>query len=252
MGLADKDHISELSDSSAIKICYKGRPECVCTHCAVRFISICAALDQDELEELEAMSQSASFPPKAGLFSQDEPVISLFSITEGVVRLYKLLPDGRRQIVGFALPGDFLGSSLPARFGVSADAVTSVVACRFSRQGFSTYIDDKPRLLKKLHEFASNELTLAQEQIVLLGRRSAEERIAAFLISLRDRMRRVGHVSVTLSLPMSRQDIADFLGLTIETVSRTFTKLAKDKRILIVPDGVRLTDPDRLEQLATG
>lgn len=106
--------------------------------------------------------------------------------------------------------------------------------------------------MKKLHEFASHELTLAQDQIVLLGRRSAEERIAAFLISLRDRMRRVGHVSITLPLPMSRQDIADFLGLTIETVSRTFTKLSKDKRILIVPDGVRLIDTERLEKLAMG
>ncbi len=244
--------MADFSDAQPVKICLKGRSDCVCSACAVRFISICAALDQDELQEIEALSQTASFSPKANLFTQDEPVVNVFSITEGVVRLYKLLPDGRRQIVGFALPGDFLGLSLPDRFGVCADAVTPIVACKFSRQGFINYIDSKPRLLKKLHEFASHELTLAQDQIVLLGRRSAEERIAAFWISLRDRMRRVGHVSITLPLPMSRQDIADFLGLTIETVSRTFTKLSKDKRILIVPDGVRLIDTSRLEKLAMG
>jgi CRP/FNR family transcriptional regulator, anaerobic regulatory protein len=130
--------------------------------------------------------------------------------------------------------------------------VTETVACRFSRKNFTVFVDEKPHLLRRLHEFASHELSLAQDQMVLLGRRSAEERVAAFLIGLRDRFARIGQVSVTLPLPMSRQDIADFLGLTIETVSRTFTKLSKDKAILVVPDGVRLVQPERLEALAAG
>jgi CRP/FNR family transcriptional regulator len=232
--------------------CHDGGSPLHCADCKVRRISVCAALDSKELAEFEALSHPTCYPGKATLFSQDEPADAVFNITEGVVRLYKLLPDGRRQIVGFALAGDFLGLALLDRYGVSADAVTDTKICRFSRKAFTSYVDTKPHLLRRLHEFASHELSLAQDQMVLLGRRSAEERIAAFLVSLRERFARIGQSSVTLPLPMSRQDIADFLGLTIETVSRTFTKLAKDKTILVVPDGVRLTNVKRLETLASG
>ena len=85
---------------------------------------------------------------------------------------------------------------------------------------------------------------------MLLGRRTAEEKVVSFLLQMRDRWAKLGRPSVTVPLPMSRQDIADFLGLTIETVSRTFTKLTKDKSIVIVPDGVRLMSLDQLEALA--
>jgi CRP/FNR family transcriptional regulator len=223
-----------------------------CTDCKVRQLSICAVLEQSELDELAALSHSTLFPAKTTLFTQDEPADAVFNITEGVVRLYRLLPDGRRQIVGFALPGDFLGLALLDRYGVSADTVTETRACRFDRKVFAAYLDSKPHFLRRLHEFTSHELSLAQEQMVLLGRRSAEERLAVFIMSLLKRFRRVGHTSVTLPLPMSRQDIADFLGLTIETVSRTFTKLAKNHTIVVVPDGVRLMDQERLEALAAG
>ena len=107
----------------------------------------------------------------------------------------------------------------------------------------------KPHLLRRLHEFATHELTLAQDQMMQLGRRTAEEKLVTFPAT-RDRWAKLGPVSVTVRLPMSRQDIADFLGLTIETVSRTFTKLVKDKTILIVPDGVRLMNLERMAALA--
>lgn len=231
-------------------------PECAhgrsCRSCSVRLISVCGALADEELLDLEALSQPVQFAAKDSLFAQGEPATNVFNITSGVVRLYKLLPDGRRQIVGFALAGDFLGLALVERYGVCAEAVTEVSACRFSRLAFTHYIDAKPHLLRRLHEFASHELSLAQDQMVLLGRRSAEERLAAFLVGMRDRLGRLGHHSVTVPLPMSRQDIADFLGLTIETVSRTITKMAKSRTLLVVPDGIRLLDARRLEALSVG
>lgn len=223
-----------------------------CSDCKVRQLSICAVLAEDELNELASLSHSSRIAAKTTLFTQDEPANAVFNITEGVVRLYRLLPDGRRQIVGFALPGDFLGLALLDRYGVSADAVTDVRACRVDRKIFTAYLDCKPHFLRRLHEFTSHELSLAQEQMVLLGRRSAEERLAVFLVGLLKRLTRIGQGSITLPLPMSRQDIADFLGLTIETVSRTFTKLAKNRTIVVVPDGVRLMDLERLETLAAG
>jgi len=221
-----------------------------CAGCKVRLISVCAALEPDELLTLEQMAQQAHFPARGTLFLQGEEADSVYNITQGVARLYKLLHDGRRQIVGFALPGDFLGLAMRERYGFSADAVEPIVACRFARTSYSALVDEKPHLLRRLHEFATHELTLAQDQMMLLGRRTAEEKVVSFLLHMRDRWTKLGRPSVTVPLPMSRQDIADFLGLTIETVSRTFTKLAKDRSIVIVPDGVRLMNLERLESLA--
>jgi CRP/FNR family transcriptional regulator len=160
------------------------------------------------------------------------------------------LADGRRQVVGFALPGDFLGLALMDRYGVTAEAVSETKVCSFARSAFLGYVDSRPHLLRRLHEFAGHELSLAQDQMLLLGRRTAEEKVAAFLLNLQMRYGRIGKISVNVPLPMSRQDIADYLGLTIETVSRTLTKLAREKALLIVPDGVRLLSAERLEQLA--
>ena len=221
-----------------------------CAECKVRLVSVCAALDSEELCELEKLAQQTSIAPKIALFTQGERADAVFNVTEGVVCLYKLLPNGSRQIVGFALPGDFLGLAMEDHYGFSADALQAVKVCRFPREAFSKLLDEKPHLLRRLHEFATHELSLAQDQMVVLGRRTAEEKVASFLIGLRNRLARIGAASVTLPLPMNRQDIADFLGLTIETVSRIFARLAREKAILVVPDGVRLLDMPRLEKLA--
>ncbi|WP_163367488.1 cyclic nucleotide-binding domain-containing protein, partial [Klebsiella aerogenes] len=89
---------------------------------------------------------------------------------------YKMLSDGRRQVIGFAMPGDFLGLALHNRYGFSADAIGDVTLCRFDRADFDRLISDKPHFLRRLHEFATHELVIAQEQMILIGRRSAEER----------------------------------------------------------------------------
>jgi CRP/FNR family transcriptional regulator len=221
-----------------------------CEDCKVRLFSVCGALASAELIELDAISQVRHFSAKTLMFDQGALAGAVFNVTEGIVRLYKSLADGRRQIVGFALPGDFLGLALMDRYGVAAEAVTPVRVCRFPRAAFLTYVDGKPHLLRRLHEFAGHELSLAQDQMLLLGRRTAEEKVAAFLLNLQARYGRIGVRSVTVPLPMSRQDIGDYLGLTIETVSRTLTKLARDKAVIVVPDGVRLLSTERLDALA--
>lgn len=221
-----------------------------CEHCQVRHLSVCNALEPQELEGLNRVGRTVHFSAKSTLFEQDEPADTVYNITGGSVRLYKLLPDGRRQIVGFALPGDFLGLAMSDRNVFSADALESVTTCHFSRANFSDLLDEKPHLLRRLHSIASHELSLAQDQMVLLGRRTAEEKIAAFLMGLRARWGRINGANVHVPLPMTRQDIGDFLGLTVETVSRMLTRFARDKIIVIVPDGVRLLDLPRLEALA--
>lgn len=226
------------------------RAEQNCLTCETRPFSVCAVLSVEELTMLNALAHPVRFGPKDTLLVQGQAAPTVYNITSGTVRLYTLLPDGRRQIVGFALPGDFIGLSMHETASISVDAIDSVGACAFPRVTYSALADAKPLLLRRLHDLATHELTLAQEQMMLLGRRSAEEKIICFLLTMQQRWARIGRSSVTVPLPMSRQDIADFLGLTIETVSRTLTRLARDRMILLVPDGVRLLNTNHLQLVA--
>ena len=233
-----------------LTLCPNGKASIECSHCKVRALSLCSALEPDELEAMDKLARHVSFEKHQTLFSQGEAAESVYKVTAGSVRLFKLLPDGRRQVVGFALPGDFLGLSMSERNGFSAETLSATSACQFPRAPFSDLLDAKPHLLRRLHDMASHELSLSQDQMVILGRRTAEEKIASFLVGLRKRWARIDGSTVRAPLPMSRQDIGDYLGLTVETVSRMMTKLAREKAIVITPDGVRLLDPARLEALA--
>lgn len=221
-----------------------------CIDCAIRQFSVCASLDGVEMREFEHLARQIQFASGETVFAEEEMTTSFYSLLEGVMRLYKLLPDGRRQIVGFALPGDFLGMTTSGRHNFSADAIGPVAVCRFSRVSFARFVEDKPHFLQRINELAVRELSQARDHMVLLGRRSAEEKVAAFLIGWRHRNIQLRGPSATVPLPMSRQDIADYLGLTIETVSRTFTKLERDGVIEIVSGGVTLPNPARAEALA--
>lgn len=221
-----------------------------CGECWVRQFSICAPLGTEELREFAHLGRCIPFAPGETVFAQEEITTSFYSVLEGVMRLYKLLPDGRRQIVGFALPGDFLGMNVSGRHNFSADAIGTVVICRFPRAAFGRFIENKPHLLRRINELAIRELSQARNHMVLLGRRSAEEKVATFLLGWRDRLARLNGPSPAISLPMSRQDIADYLGLTIETVSRTFTKLERDGVIEILPHEINLVDSERVAALA--
>lgn len=231
-------------------ICSPHTPNC--STCTSRHLSVCAALGTEELVTFDHVVQHRGAPAKTLLFEQGQKADFVFSVSEGTIRLFRLLPDGRRQITGFAIKGDFLGVALDETYDVCAEAVDAVRFCRIPRSSFVAMVDEKPHLLRKLHQIAGRELHFSQDQMVLLGRRNAEERVAAFLLGHRARLSRVMTCSVTIPLPMSRSDIADYLGLTIETVSRTISKLAREKLVVVVPDGIRLLDVARITELAGG
>lgn len=241
----------ESGDSAKHPACIAAEGHHRCEFCHIRHQSICAALDLQELTEFANLSRASCYAPRATLMAEGEPSTSVFNITQGMVRLSKSLPDGRRQIIGFGLPGDFLGLDLEGQYSFTAVAVDHASACRFPRKTFMEELGSKPSLMARLHAITAHELTLAQEHMVILGRRSAEEKLAAFITGLRARLSRVSPVGAHLPLAMSRQDIADYLGLTIETVSRTFGKLAKAKVLVVTPDGVRILNEERLKELAT-
>ncbi len=221
-----------------------------CAACGLRSLSICSALDEADLAEFERIARHVHLAPNEALFSAGQAAGAVHSMISGVARLYKLMPDGRRQVLGFVLPGDFLGIAPTDRYGFSADAVDAVSACRFPVETFARFIEERPHLLLRINEFAARELMLAQEQMLLLGRRSSEEKIASFLVGWRNRLAQIGDRRDTIALPMSRQDIADYLGLTIETVSRTLTRFERERLLVIIRGGVRLLDQNRAEALA--
>src|SRR5262249_25509115 len=158
-------------------------------------------------------------------------------MTDGVVRLYKTLSDGRRQIIGFALPGDLIGFGIDDRHSYSGEALGEVTTCRFARKDFNELLEAMPQLLRRLHMTLVEDLRVAQDHMMRLGQYSAKQKVAAFLLQMRNRWKRVNGATAYVALPMPRQDIADYLGLTMETVSRTMSLIAHQKAIVIVPDG---------------
>lgn len=221
-----------------------------CSQCPIRQASICCVLDPRELSEFEGMGREATFAPRAMVFMEGAPADAVYNVTSGLVRLFRLLPNGQRQIVGFRLPGDFLGLPPGDRYGFSADAAVETTACRFPRQTFIAFAESHGRFLRRLHDAAARALDLAHDQMMQLGPRRAEAKIAAFILSMRARWIHIHGAGALVPLQMGRQDIGDYLGLSIATVSRTLTRLHRQRMILIVPKGVRILDLSRLEQLA--
>lgn len=146
--------------------------------------------------------------------------------------------DGRKQIVGFALPGDFLNSPFADRHTVRIDQAT---ACQFPRRRFLTFLEAHPKTLRQLLETSAQEIDATYEHMLLLGRGTAEERFAEFIIRWRARVGRKGALANLVLLPMSRRDVAAYLGLTIETVSRLVAKLERENVVRVIPEGLQLT-----------
>ncbi len=224
-----------------------------CAACAARQFSVCAPLDPDAQGRFFALSTTIRLEPRRTLFQEGDQAEFVFNITEGALCISKALADGRRQITGFLLPGDFVGLQHGAAYAYSAEALTPVRMCRFPVERFRQFMTGHPSMEHRLLTMASNELAAAQEQMLLLGRKTALERVASFLVSLSDRHAGRGRPATPLRLPMTRGEIADYLGLTIETVSRAFTRLRKEGLIVLESvELVQLPDIDGLRELSLG
>ncbi len=183
------------------------------------------------------------------VFAEGDDADSVYEVVSGMVRLYKLLPDGRRLITGFLSAGHLMGLAPEGVCVYTAEALTEVTLCRYKRTAFERLIDEVPGFAKRLLAATSHELRAAQDQMLLLGRKAASEKLASFLIMLAEQQEDEDEIDV----PMTRSDIADYLGLTIETVSRTLTKLRQDGLIALPnPTRIEILDREQLEDLAAG
>ncbi len=224
-----------------------------CGRCQIGEIAFCTGLSAQEIARLSTVVGQVHIPAHAAIFSEGEPAAHMFSLAIGTVKLYKLLPDGRRQITAFLFPGDFFGLAVDGTYAYTAEALTPVVLCRFPRRKLDSLLEEVPRIEKRLLGLAIDELAAAHDQMLLLGRKTAKEKVASFLLMLSRRAVRRGLAPSPIGLPMSRSDIADYLGLTIETVSRTLTQLKRDA-IIGLPDSGHavLSDVERLKGIAEG
>ena len=210
-----------------------------CAACGARASSVCNVIPDTSLKRLSEASTTGHAAPGTTFITETEPATAFYNITGGTAKLYKLLPDGRRQIIGFAGAGHFLGLAAAGDYTFSAEAIDTVRYCRFSRPRLERLMDDFPAMETRLLTITSNELAAAQDQMLLLGRKTARERVASFLIAQSTLGVICQMPRERFMLPMTRGDIADYLGLTIETVSRTLTKLKGDG-LIEIPDSTSI------------
>lgn len=222
-----------------------------CAGCEVRNIAVCGILSCDDLSSFKGLGWTLKLSRGQALFHEGDPATRVFTLTKGTLKLYKLLADGRRHVTGFMFPGDFLGISVDDEHAFSAESLEEAQLCWFPRNRFDDFVEDHSSMERELYRMAAHELAAAQRQMLLLGRKTATERLASFLISLAHHGEATGSEPAIVRLPMSRSDIADYLGLTKETVSRVLSAFRRDRLIrLRAIDEIEIAHADRLEQLA--
>jgi CRP/FNR family nitrogen fixation transcriptional regulator len=194
-------------------------------------------------ETIDMMGAYMAFDRNAEIFGEGEPAEYLYKVVSGAVRISKLMSDGRRQIGAFYLPGNIFGLEAEGAHHFSAEAIVDCSILVVKRSALVAEAIRDGAMLAQLWTETMTHLQRAQDHMLLLGRKNAQERIAAFLLDMAGRLSQRGAVE----LPMSRQDIADYLGLTIETVSRTLTQMERDGIISIpVSRRILLRDPAAL------
>jgi CRP/FNR family transcriptional regulator, nitrogen fixation regulation protein len=186
-------------------------------------------------QSMQLMGAMIAYPRDTEIFGENEPADYLYKVLSGAVRTYKILSDGRRQVGGFYLPGDIFGLEFTKNHTLSAEAITNARVLVVKRSALSALAARDSSVAEQLFALTGRELHRVQDRILLLIK-NARERVASFLLEMAER----ASENNTIELPMSRQDIADYLGLTIETVSRTLTSLETASAIEVSPSSRRI------------
>ena len=226
----------------------------LCRSCETRHQGICGVLTPDQLVTLSRHTVKHTVEPDHAIVREGETEERFSNIISGVVKLSKLTEDGRRQIVSLQFAPDFLGRPFSQHSDCEVEAATEVKLCSFPRNTLLSMIKSSPELEHKLFAQASRELQEARDWLLTLGRKSAIEKVATFLhfVATRINPENAAESSpLLIDLPLNRADIADYLGLTIETVSRQITKLRNAGVIVVVNNRtIEIPDVQKLEKLS--
>lgn len=223
-----------------------------CGSCPIRHRAVCARCDADELAALDKIKYYRSFQAGQTVVWSGDRMDFVASVVSGIATLTQTMEDGRRQMVGLLLPSDFVGR--PGRPTVAYDvtAATDLLMCCFRKKPFEDLMAATPHVGQRLLEMTLDELDAAREWMLLLGRKTAREKISSLLaiIARRDAALHLQAATgtMTFDLPLKREEMADYLGLTLETVSRHMSALRKDG--LIALQGTRQVTILDFERLA--
>ena len=222
-----------------------------CSECDIRYRAVCSTCDNNELSKLEDIKYYRSYDAGQPIMFEGDEMHFVASVVTGAATLSRTLPDGRIQMVGLMLPSDFIGR--PGRKTVEFDvtAIQKVTLCCFRRKPFEAMVASTPHIGQRLLEMTLDELDVARDWMMLLGRKTAREKITFLLALIARRTAELHLIKVSdgleFAMPMSREAMANYLGLTIETVSRQMTALRKDgiislagTREIKIPDMARL------------
>ena len=203
--------------------------------------------NDDESDALDMLGTIVTAHAGAEIYGEGDMATAWYRVQSGVLRTCKLLPDGRRQIEDFLFPGDFFGLETRGEHSFAAEAITSATFVRYSRPRLVAAAADNSRVAARLLDVTLEQLDKVQNRLLLLGRKTAEEKLASFLLEMLDRSPKADAIDLT----MSRTDIADYLGLTIETVSRTFSMMKHDG-VIALPSAqhVEILDRGALEEMS--
>jgi len=221
----------------------------LCLSCEARHKGVCGALTPTQPQTLAKHTTRRELSAGAVLLREADPVASHANIMRGVVKLSKVLADGRQQIVGLQFAPDFLGRPLTSEYTMTAEAASDVQICGFPKSILERLMAENSALEHRLFAQTLNELEEAREWMVTLGRKTATEKVASFLHLIALHVDPKAEHTAAFELPLSRSDIADFLGLTTETVSRQMTRLRREgvitienRRLITIPDRERLVE----------
>lgn len=193
-------------------------------------------------DALQRIGQPMAVARNRAVHEAGEPASNLFRVVDGTLRVVQLLPDGRRHVISFLQAGDYFGLDENGEYVSTVEAVTDCSLVRYPRRQFDTLLESDAGAGWQIFRLMCRQLTTNNRMLLLLGRKTAAERMASFLVGIADRGGQ-GESDAQISLPMSRGDIADHLGLTVETVSRLVTKFRQRKLIrltsaheMVIPD----------------
>lgn len=222
-----------------------------CVGCVAREMAACSVIPVEEASTLEDMGGQIRLPAGGVLAREGDPRREVHTVVSGMMRNMRLLPDGRRFVAAFLLPGDFIGLTSATHYRGTVEAVTESTLCTFSTASVRSLCERYPEFEKNLFERALGELDTTRSYQLTLARMTPVERLSVFLLDLSARQHRRGGRENHVDLPMTRADIADHLGLTIETVSRSFSRLKQEGTLYFEhPHHIELRDPARLREMA--
>jgi CRP/FNR family transcriptional regulator len=224
-----------------------------CSTCPIRHRAVCARCDSDELARLEQIKYYRSYQAGQTIIWSGDRMDFVASVVTGIATLTQTMEDGRRQMVGLLLPSDFVGRPGRNMAAYDVTATTDVVMCCFRKKPFEDLMAQTPHIAQRLLQMTLDELDAAREWMLLLGRKTAREKIASLvaIIARRDAALHLRHTkgALVVDLPLTREEMADYLGLTLETVSRQISALKRDgvinlegKRHVTIPDFDRLLE----------